>query len=225
MESVLTRGRTVDEESRLTNNLLIRLACLTWFCLAQFVTVVDAVAQSLDVEPPIIEHEVVESEIAAERQSFLATVADDDELASVRFLYRFEGETSYTSIDMDRVSYSSTFTVQIPTGLEDSRSIEYYIEARDVSGNRTLRGYNFSPLIRFIEVPQVEVEPSIAEAATKTVERKPLYFVAGALVLGALVGALANSGRSSGPGSNPGPSNCEDGLCDFTVTINQPGRQ
>jgi len=212
------------EETRLTNTLLVRLACIAWFCVAQCLAVLDAAAQGFDVEPPIIEHEVQVSADAADRQSFTATVADDNELANVRFLYRFEGERQYTSVEMSRISSSSTFNVDVPTDVESGAAIEYYIEARDESGNRTLRGYNFSPLVRFIELPQPEVVP-VVEATPPKANLKPVYYVAGALVLGVLAGVLANSGGSDGPrdGSTDN-GDCADGLCNFSITINPPGR-
>lgn len=199
------------------------MACIAWFCVAQFVAVVDAAAQGFDVDPPIIEHDVVVTAEAAERQDFTATVADDNELATVRFLYRFEGERQYTSLEMNRVSTSSTFNVVVETDVESDAAIEYYIEARDESGNRTLRGYNFSPLVRFIELPQPVVEPVVETVPTKR-NLKPLYYVAGAVVLGLLAGALASSGGGGGDDMPPGVGDCDNGLCDFSITINPPGR-
>jgi len=188
------------------------------------VVVLDATAQGFDVDPPVIEHDVVVTAEAGERQDFTATVADDNELATVRFLYRFEGERQYTSLEMNRVSASSTFNVVIETDEQSDAAIEYYIEARDESGNRTLRGYNFSPLVRFIELPQPAVEP-VAEAAPRKRNLKPLYYVGGALLLGLLAGALAGSGGGGGGEDLPmGTGDCDDGLCDFSITINPPGR-
>ena len=205
-------------------NKLIKLVVLSWFCLAQIFLVANVGAQSFDVEPPVIEHEVVESVPTSDTQSFSATVADDVELAQVRFVYRFAGDTKYTSVDMKRVSTSSTFTVDVATELNDPRSIEYYIEARDVSGNRTLRGYSFSPLARAIEVPQVA--PATTGAEGPKFNRKPLYYIAGVVVLGALVGILASSGGSSDGDSGSGmdTGECDNGLCNFTLTINPPGQ-
>lgn len=209
----------------MTNNLLFRMVVLSWFCLAQFFAAVGAGAQSFDVEPPVIEHDVVDSAPAGERQSFTATVADDDELSNVRFLYRFAGDSSFTSLDMNRVLTSSTFTVDVGTEPDDARSIEYYIEARDVSGNRTLRGYSFSPLVRAVEVPQ-QAAPAVADADAPRSNRKPIYYVAGAVALAVLVGVLASSGGSgSSGGGDPGSGgNCEGGLCTFTLTVNPPGQ-
>lgn len=201
----------------MTNNLSMKWCCIAWFCLAQFVMVAGASAQNFDAEPPVIEHDVVESAAADDVQSFSANVADDVELNSVRFLYRFEGDSQYTSIDMSRVASSSTYTAQVETVLDDPRAIQYYFEARDGSGNRTLRGYNFSPLVRLIEVPQLAQVPVVDEGP-KGFNRRPLYYVVGGLVAAALVGALISGGSSGGGGSNP------DGEVDFTLTVNAPGQ-
>lgn len=216
-------AQPVGEDTRLTNNVLIKLVVLSWFWLAQIVVAANVGAQSFDVEPPVIEHEVIESAPAGDKQTFTATVADDDELSQVRFLYRLTGENSFTSLDMNRVSSSSVFTVDLATEPEDARSIEYYIEARDVSGNRTLRGYSFSPLVRAVEVPQQAVTPA-AETTGPSFNRKPLYYVAGVVALGALVGILASSSSSSGGSDDMGGGECDDGMCTFTLTINPPGQ-
>ena len=181
-------------------------------------------AQSFDVEPPVIEHDVVESAEADVVQSFSATVADDVELNSVRFLYRFEGETRFISVDMSRVASSSTYTAQVDTEIDDPRAIQYYFEARDGSGNRTLRGYNFSPLIRLIEVPQLPVEP-VVEEGPKKFNRRPIYYVVGGVVAVALLGALVSGGGGDG-GDDPMSDPMVDpmGPSDFTLTINPPGQ-
>jgi len=62
----------------------------------------------------------------------VAQVVDDRELASVTLNWRFRGESEYTRTAMSRVSSSSTWTGQVPTSPSESRSIEYFIEARDV---------------------------------------------------------------------------------------------
>lgn len=186
-------------------------------------------AQSFDVEPPIIEHDVLESAAADEVQTFSASVADDDELSSVRFLYRFEGDTGFTTIDMTRVATSSTYTAEVETEVDDDRAIQYYFEARDGSGNRTLRGYNFSPLVRLIEVPQVAELPVVDEGPT-VINRRPIYYVVGGLVAAALVGALVSSSSSGGGGGGDDPmldpmtpAGPGDEV-DFTLTINAPGQ-
>ncbi len=110
----------------------------------------------IDVEPPLIEHDVNDEAEADIRQNFVATVVDDEELDSVLFFYRYAGETSFSRYLMMQVSFSSTYIAQIPTDPDSYTPIEYYIQARDTSGNRTVRGYAFSPLVRNI-VPRVAV--------------------------------------------------------------------
>ena len=208
----------------MTNKFIIKWCCIVGLCLAQLVLFTSASAQSFDVEPPVIDHDVVESVEAAEIQTFSANVADDVELNSVRFLYRFEGESQFTSIDMEPVASSSTYSVQVETDVDDGRAIQYYFEARDVSGNRTLRGYNFSPLIRLIELPQVAEVPA-ADTGPKRTNRRPIYIAVGAVVAAALVGALVSgSGGGGGDGGPATTGDCDNGLCDFTLTINPPGQ-
>jgi len=188
---------------------MVKISYLIGFCLALCLQAVQVSAQSLDVEPPVVEHNVIDSNAAASRQDFFATVADDDELASIRFLYRFEGEKEFTTVEMTRVSFSSTYSAQIATDIDDRRAIEYYIEARDASGNRTFRGYAFDPLVRLIEL----AEPAIAAAAPEepkvTSKNRTLYYIVGALLLGAIAGGVANSGDG---GSSSG-GNCSSDGC------------
>ena len=207
------------------NKFLAKWVCIIGICLAQLFAVTGAAAQTFDDEPPVIEHEVIESAPSADTQSFFATVADDDELNTVRFLYRFEGDTRFRSLDMNQVATSSTYSIELETEPDDGRAIQYYLEARDISGNRTLRGYNFSPLVRLIEVPQLTGD-TVAVAGPTRVNRRPVYYVVGAVVAAALIGALVSG---SGGGSDDGPAGpeigeCDNGLCDFTLTINAPGQ-
>lgn len=209
----------------MTNKFLIRLSYIIWICFAQFL-VASTSAQSFDVEPPVIDHDVVEASASAETQTFFANVADDVELGSVRFFYRFEGESQYTSVIMERVATSSTYSVQVETEVGDDRAIEYYFEARDVSGNRTLRGYNFSPLERLIEVPQLPAEPVVAEGP-KPINRRPIYYVVGGVVAVALLGALVSGSSGGGGGGDPIDDPMVDdpmGPGNFTLTINAPGQ-
>lgn len=181
----------------------------------------------VDVEPPLIEHELVDQSEAGIRQTFVATVVDDQELDSVLLYYRFAGETIYSRYLMMRVSFSSTYVAQIPTNPKDLTAIEYYIQARDTSGNRTVRGYTFSPLVRQI-VPVVIDDSSTQAAASSGSEQseskttgfkinKTVYVVAGVLLLGLLASTAGSSGGSSAPSGECGPAGCQ-----LTLTVNRP---
>jgi len=158
----------------------------------------------VDVNPPLIEHEVDWRADADIRQTFVATVVDDSELDTVMFFYRFAGESNFTRSLMSPLSFSSTYTAQIPTDPNQTTAIEYYIEARDVSGNRTVRGYAFNPLVREIEAVETEtaeVTPVAEEEAVESSTRRfPnfVYIVGGVVLLGLLAG-LSSSGDSDPP--------------------------
>ncbi len=180
-------------------------------------------AQSdIDVEPPLIEHEPVRESDADIRQTFVATVVDDQELDLVQLFYRFKGESRYTRTLMDRVSFSSTWIAQIATDPATPMDMEYYIQAKDKSGNRTVHGYAFSPLVRKIipgdvlETPATESQVTTKPAISNS--RKVLYVVGGVLLLG-LVAAAASGGSGSGP---PSGDTCTGGLCTVTISTARP---
>lgn len=226
----------------------LKLIIIAWFSLAQMlVGTHSAIAQSeaavgwlsndsglqhvqfqgesltpVDVDPPLIEHEVTPQAVADIRQTFVATVVDDGELDSVIFFYRFAGETDFTRYVMAPLSASSTYTAQIPTEPKTYKAIEYYIQARDLSGNRTVRGYTFSPLIREI-LPAGEAGSAGPQATVGGVVvgdkkstsgiSKILYVVGGVLLLGLLAGVSSSGG---------GGSSCPSTGCIVPFTIHSP---
>lgn len=189
----------------------------------------------IDVEPPLIEHEPLLETDAGFRQTFFAQIVDDRELASVTLFWRFAGETRYASLAMNQVSTSSTWIARIPTAVSDSRSIEYYIEARDSGGNRTVRGFVFSPLVRRIVNARpaidderrggaVTADTSGTQSATvpapPMVRSRAIYYVLGALAVGLVVGLV------SGGGGNPGPQRrCDEAGCELFITFESPVTQ
>jgi hypothetical protein len=182
--------------------------------------------RTVDVAPPLIEHEVASQAESDIRQTFVANVVDDGELDSVVFFYRFAGETIFTRYVMAPLSASSTYIAQIPTDPKIFTTIEYYIQARDLSGNRTVRGYTFSPLIREILPPKrpVVVNPQVlvgVDEKNKTSRvSKVLYAVGGVLLLGLIAGASSSGGNdspSSGIGGACGPAGCL-----LSLTVNRP---
>ena len=203
----------------------------------------------VDLEPPLIEHEALPEAGAAARQSFAAQVVDDRELAAVRLYWRYAGETGFESLAMRRVSSSSTWVADVPTSPDETRAIEYWIEARDAGGNRTVRGFAFSPLVRRIARPAgglatgdagaasgpasgparpresrrgVPAGTGSAEPGTGTSGgRTALWVVLGALGLALVVG-LAASGGGGGGGSSDPVGGCDADGCDVTITFDPP---
>ena len=184
---------------------------------------------TVDVDPPLIEHDVTAQAEAGIRQTFVATVVDDGELDNVTFYYRFAGETNFSRFLMTPLSSSSTYIAQVPTDPKLYSAIEYYIQARDVSGNRTVRGYTFSPLVREILKPQSPVSPAVktAEQSPTAVEEsssgipKFVYILGGVLLLGLIAGG-ASGGGSSGGGDIVDGETCGADGCRLTITVNRP---
>jgi len=172
-----------------------------------------AASSRVDVDPPLIEHDVDWSTDADIRQTFMATVVDDSELDTVMFFYRFAGETNFTRSNQ-------------------TTAIEYYIEARDVSGNRTVRGYAFNPLVREIEPVKADASTAATTSETEAAESvsrglpKVVYVVGGVLLLGLLAG-LSSGGGDDGGGGGAGPTPaigepCSGLGCLLTITANRP---
>ncbi|MGI9296183.1 MAG: hypothetical protein ACR2PS_19540 [Pseudomonadales bacterium] len=191
-------------------------------CLMFFPASAMAQDQGYDYEPPLIEPEVVDLAEANYRQTFIASVVDDVELASVTLFYRFVGEVTYQRISMGQVSRSSSYIAHIPTDPKLGLDVEFYIEASDTSGNRTLHGYAFSPKLRVVIDPDSGV---VAGAVVEDTEpsgmgknRTAWYVVGGVILLGLLAGLT--DGDSGGGGSD-----CVDGTCDVTITLDQPSIQ
>lgn len=209
------------------NNKSVLSTCFAvWFAVTQAMFgIAPAFAQqagsAIDLDPPLIEHDIISEVESNTRQTFVATVVDDDELESVRLFYRFSGEPTYSSTLMNRVSYSSSYIAQINTDPSIATAIEYYIQARDISGNRTVRGYAFNPLIRSITIEDAELAGNTSKASVKDASaapakpKKALYVVIGVLAVGLL------AGLASGGGSNGGNS-CDDSGCKLDINIDMP---
>jgi len=202
---------------------LLRGGFAFWFAFSQILVGMSAAyAQNtlVDVEPPLIEHRIVTNVDANSRQSFFATVVDDGELDSVNLFYRFQDDPTYNTVLMQRVSFSSTFIVHIPTDNASGRNIEYYIQAIDTAGNRTVRGYAFNPLLREINTPEGGVKPSPAQQSPSMFEaigerKNVIFIVLGALAVGALATTLSTNGSDKGGG-------CPNGVCTITINVGQP---
>lgn len=206
----------------------IKLLVTTLFLLAELCRGTAALAQGpsgfaggLDLEPPLIEHEIVSEADASFRQRFFAQVVDDRELASVTLHWRYAGEGNYARVAMNRVSTSSTWVGEVSTSPADARAIEYFLEARDVGGNRTVRGFVFSPLVRRIVNPDRPAAPAAertADAQAPEASRsRTIYWVLGALAVGVLAGLA--SGGSSGGNDN---GECGNDGCEVVILFEPP---
>lgn len=161
----------------------------------------DSWAQELDTDPPVIEFKPVAEGVKGDSQVFTATVTDDRSLESVVLHYRTDGESLYQNREMEALGSTAIFTTTIVTD-ERTDVIQYYIEATDAAGNRTLQGFAFDPVERTL----VERATEVAEAPPQVVpggmstRSKILYGVLGVVVVGALASAAGGGG---GGGESP----------------------
>lgn len=179
-----------------------RLPCLAAALLAALaLTPLHAQQQGPDTRAPVIEIETLDESTADATQTFTAQVADDRELAGVTFHHRRAGQQPFARVPMRALGDSDYYGISLPTDPDDLRSIEYYVQALDESGNRTVSGFAFDPHVRTLR-------PQVVAAAPPPPERQPAetsgsrrwWAVAlGVLAVGAVV-SLAGSDDGGGGG-------------------------
>jgi len=119
-----------------------------------------AMAQTTpDVESPIIEIEAVFEADAGGTQVFTALVADDRLLKDVTLYHRRAGRQAFDRAFMLPRGITGYYSVELATDPNDLRPIEYYIQARDQGGNRSISGFAFEPYQRKINANSTGVEP------------------------------------------------------------------
>lgn len=193
---------------------------------AQVVTTTAQAQSALpDAEPPVIEVEEVPTSASAGDQVFLAQVVDDRELQEVLLYHRREGQQAFVKIPMQVIGESSFYRAIVPSDAEDLRAIEYYVQARDRGGNRTVFGFAFDPLVRTFDPalalanePGAAAEPGNATsqtAAGSLETRSPIkwwHVALGVLAVGAVAAA---AGGSDGGGN-------ASGTVPLTINLGEP---
>ena len=107
-----------------------------------------AFAQTADTIGPVIELEELADAQADFTQVFTVLIAEDVKLKDATLYYRRSGQLPFTPAPMETLGDTGYFSVSIPTENTDLRTIEYYVQARDEAGNRTVSGFAFDPYER-----------------------------------------------------------------------------
>ena len=209
---------------------LIKRTLSAWLAMVLAITQTGfspAMAQTApDVESPIIEIEAVLEADAGSTQVFTALVADDRSLKDVTLYHRRAGRQAFDRALMLPRGIAGYYSVELATDPDDLRPIEYYVQARDQGGNRSISGFAFDPYQRKINASNTVVEPveltTPAEPVVKATvtpidvaskpERKSSntkWWAVGLAVVAGLVIA------SSSDSSNDGPARTD-------LTINLP---
>lgn len=193
-----------------------------------------------DIDVPEIRHMADEQPVPGTRQVFDAIVTDDGELQAVTLHYRIGREGPFRRTLMRPLGGGANWraAVALPSGATE---LEYYIEAKDATGNRVWRGMAFAPLLRRVAAtsPGGPFAPGQADrsersgSATAQVPAHPdtrgsfssiWWYVAGALAIGALAAAAADgSGDDDSPtggpaGDDPSPDDC----CRVVIAFDEP---
>lgn len=193
--------------------IVAMIAIQCWLPVANAQSAGGVLPVAIDIEPPVIDLEETTTGVAGESQVFTALVADNQALKDVKLYYRFNGQGPFASLLMLPLSDSGYYTAKIPTTRSETRAIEYYVQARDQSGNRVVSGYAFDPLVRTL-TPQQQPQPNIVAAPaeppvadntnTGSGGVKWWHIALGVLAVGAIAGM---SGDSGGGGDNNGTGN------------------
>ena len=214
-------------------------------CVLAFVLLLSHSAGSIaqgvpDITPPTISPEIVRTAQADSAQVFSAQAADDISLGEVSLHYRRTGENIFNRVLMQSVGDTGIFTVAIETDPTDLRAFEYYTQALDLNGNRTVSGFAFEPFVRTLtartnqaanQSPRENTEQNTdaavetASAPTQPVPRsrsnlKWLYIGLGILAAGAVAAAASSGG--GGDGDNGGGITTDDPNVPLTVIIGDP---
>ena len=159
-------------------------------------------AQAEDTDPPLIEFEPVERGTRGDTQVVSAGITDDVDVDSVTLHYRLDPEGGYTSLPMSPLPGTDIHSASVETDGTGAELLQYYIEARDGAGNRSIRGFAFDPLERTLVEPGAPISateaPDIAEPGLST-GQKVLYGVLGVLAVGAIAAAAGGGGGGDGP--------------------------
>lgn len=178
--------------------LLAGIVCL----LASGSALAQSTDSSADTLPPVIELEELAEGVADSSQVFTVQIAEENELRDATLYHRRQGQEPYEAAMMEPLGASGLYTVSIATDAADLRPIEYYVQARDSSGNRTVSGFAFDPYSRSLvaapiarsrpqAIPEPAKIPEAAPIATSTPFYKKRWFQ---ITLGVVaVGAIANS--------------------------------
>ena len=164
-------------------------------------------AQALDFEPPLIGADASTEVFRGEPQVFTVTATDNQGVNSLVIYYRLGPDAEYRSGSMQRIGDTDLFSFTIPAQSIPAtvNVIQYYIEASDFEGNRTLEGFSFSPVERVLldkpatvagsESGQSGESSSLLGSLSTT--QKVVFGVLGLVVVGALVAVASDSGGDS----------------------------
>jgi hypothetical protein len=174
--------------------------------LALCVVSTGAFAQATDTMAPIIELEELSEGVADRTQVFTVQIAEEVELEDATLYYRREGQLPFTPAPMLALGDTGYYSVSIPTDSTDLRTIEYYVQARDKSGNRTVSGFAFDPYRRTLKPAlnplqqqgnlPLQPAPVIRDTGSESplLQRRWVQITLGVLAVGVIASLVSDGG-------------------------------
>ena len=186
-----------------------------------------ASAQDSNRNAPVIEEIIVTTAPGAEHL-FSAKVIDDVAVEQVLLYYREEGQAQqYRNVPLEQSPDDDWFHVEFGVSLPIDSVVDYYIQAKDNDGNRSVLGSKFDPSLS-INSPvgsndsantnsPIQTQPGSQSGTTGTeptisTSKKILYSVLGILAIGALASSSGSSGGSTSD------ADCPETGCRLTIT-------
>jgi hypothetical protein len=173
------------------------------------------------IAPRVIHEPITVFMTAQEPHAITAQVTDNIGIKSVALFYRRTGDIPYNRISMENLTGTEIYEVILPGETMIAPGIEYYIEAKDTSGNTLLRGFSFEPLAITLAAPETDrlgnqtlVQSEAVKGTTvekdSSNDKKWIYILLGVLAVGAIAGA---SGGGDGDSSSASVSLTADAPC------------
>lgn len=159
---------------------------------------------SPDTRSPVIELEAVAESQADTSQVFTAQVVDDRLLKDVTLYYRRDGQQAFSTLAMAPIADTAYYSASVVTDPADLRAIQYYVQARDEGGNRTVEGYAFDPYTRELLSNEALANTQTSVAPTETASTgsggglRWWQIALGVALVGAIGLAAGGGGSSSG---------------------------
>lgn len=200
-------ARATRSSERLLHHLFA--VCVLALSLTVFSTP-SVLAQNPDTEGPVIELEELIEGVADQTQVFTVLIAEDVLLRDATLYYRREGQLPFTPAPMRALGDTGYYSVSIPTDNTDLRTIEYYVQARDIAGNRTVSGFAFDPYQRRLKASSripasisaettVQPVPTPAEEANipPILRQRWVQITLGVVAVGILASLASSEGNDS----------------------------
>lgn len=167
------------------------------------------------IAPEVEQKNYVDTVTNGSNHEVIVTVTDNNKVKQVLLYYRAIGTKEYKYKTMRNDILKDDYAATISSDEISSIGIEYYIQAKDLSGNTILHGYSFSPLsVKTVSSDSVKTASTDDKSSIKEEDdsyNKWIWIGLGVLALGA---AAASSGG--------GDSGGETATGTLTVISNEP---